>query len=74
MLLGCVSHLAQNQTYEKTIATAWTEIRKEISGRGAASATIAIMENDSSCSFQDGNENVTLKYNNDDGTALPRNY
>ncbi|OXS25297.1 MAG: hypothetical protein BI182_16820 [Acetobacterium sp. MES1] len=45
LLSGCVNHSAQNQTYEKTIATARTEIWKEISGRGAASATIAIMEN-----------------------------
>ncbi|MCG2729840.1 MAG: beta-lactamase family protein [Acetobacterium sp.] len=44
-LSGCEKNAAQSQTYEKTIATARTEIWKEISGRGAASATIAIMEN-----------------------------
>lgn len=43
-LSGCEKNSAQSQTYEKTIATARTEIWKEISGRGAASATIAIME------------------------------
>lgn len=45
LLSGCVENTAQSQTYEKTIATARTEIWKEISGRGAASATVAIMEN-----------------------------
>lgn len=43
-LSGCKKN-AQSQSYEKTIATARTEIWNEISGRGAASATIAIMEN-----------------------------
>jgi ABC-type uncharacterized transport system auxiliary subunit len=39
LLSGCVENTAQNQTYEKTIAIARTEIWKEISGRVAASAT-----------------------------------
>ena len=44
-LSGCATTPSQSQNYEKTIATARTEIWKEITGRGAASATIAIMEN-----------------------------
>ncbi|WP_296558084.1 serine hydrolase domain-containing protein [uncultured Acetobacterium sp.] len=35
----------ENQSYEKTIARARTEIWKEVIGRGASSATIAIMDN-----------------------------
>jgi CubicO group peptidase (beta-lactamase class C family) len=44
---GCTttSSQSQNQSYEKTIATARTEIWKEVIGRGASSATIAIMDN-----------------------------
>jgi CubicO group peptidase (beta-lactamase class C family) len=45
VLSGCEKNTASSQSYEKTIATARTEIWKEITGRGAASATIAIMEN-----------------------------
>lgn len=50
-LSGCATSSSQsqnqkqNQSYEKTIATARTEIWKEVIGRGASSATIAIMDN-----------------------------
>jgi len=48
-LSGCAptssQNQKQNQSYEKTIATARTEIWKEVIGRGASSATVAIMDN-----------------------------
>lgn len=43
-LSGCTT-TSQSQSYEKTIATARTEIWKAISGGGASSATVAIMDN-----------------------------
>lgn len=42
---GCTTTPAQSQSYEKTIATARTEIWKAIAGGGASSATVAIMDN-----------------------------
>lgn len=43
-LSGCTT-TSQSQSYDKTIATARTEIWKAISGGGASSATVAIMDN-----------------------------
>lgn len=43
-LAGCTT-TSQSQSYDKTIATARTEIWKAISGGGASSATVAIMDN-----------------------------
>ena len=47
-LSGCATK-TQSQSYDKTIATARTEIWKAISGGGASSATVAIMDNGENC-------------------------
>lgn len=44
-LAGCTTAPSQSQSYEKTIASARTEIWKAIAGGGASSATVAIMDN-----------------------------
>ncbi len=44
-LAGCTTIPPESQNYEKTVATARTEIWKAISGGGASSATVAIMDN-----------------------------
>lgn len=45
ILGGCSSTKAETKSYEKTIATARTEIWNAISAGGASSATVAIMDN-----------------------------